>query len=157
MLAFNRGCSGFRMRAPPSRNPLGRRRVLHLLLCLFVPHLLGGACASTANSSGVLGYQTSDGAWHLGGKGVVSPTPVELVPPSFPPDLRRPENAGQELLDIEVSREGEVARAEVVKSVSAASDAEALRTVKRWRYRPARIGNQSVAIRMRACVTFRVS
>jgi TonB family protein len=118
--------------------------------------LLAAGCVGTANQSRILAYQTGDGVWHSGGRDVTLPRPVELVPASFPPEMRRTENLGQVLLEIEVSAEGRVVEAKVVHSVSPASDAEALRTVQRWRYQPARRGEQAVAVRKRACVTFRM-
>jgi TonB family protein len=127
------------------------------LLALAAASLVVTAgCAGAANQSRILAYRTGDGVWHRGGKDVTFPKAVELVPASFPPELRRTENLGQVLLEIEVSAEGQVVEAKVVRSVSPASDAEALRTVRQWKYQPARRGDQAVAVRKRACVTFQM-
>jgi len=112
------------------------------------------ACSTTAARPTVLAYQSADGVWHPGGHDIMPPVPEDLVPPEWPPELRTPENTGQVLLDIEISTTGVVERAVVTKSVSAASDAEAIRTVKRWKYRPAIRRGIPVGTRMSACVTF---
>jgi TonB family protein len=140
--------------SPLNARPLGHTKVRFPLIALVVVVVIVAAC-STATGPTLLAYQTRDGVWRQGGRGVVAPVPEELAPPDWPPQLRTSENTGQVLLDIEVSAHGAVERAAVTQSVSEWSDAEAVRTVKRWRYRPATRHGVPVAVRMKACVTFR--
>jgi TonB family protein len=140
--------------SPLSFGTLGRRKSLPVWLVPIL--LIAAACATEVDQSRIAAYRTGNGAWHRGGKGVTLPKPIELIAPSFPPELRRAENVGQVVLEIEVSAEGRVENPKVVRSVSPASDAEAVRTVLRWKYEPARLNGEPVAVRKQACVNFRM-
>jgi TonB family protein len=140
--------------SPLNAQPLGHTSIRRFLIALLSGLTLLVAACSTTTGPGIVAYQAGDGVWHQGGRQVVGPVPEDLASPEWPPDLRTPENIGQVLLDIEVSARGVVERAVVTKSVSAASDAEAIRTVRRWKYRPATLRGVPVAVRMKACVTF---
>jgi TonB family protein len=111
-------------------------------------------CSATSSRDNISAYQTQDGVWHRAGKGFAGPVPLELVPPHWPSELRTPGNSGQVLLEVEVAEDGTVRDAVVTRSVSASSDAEAIRTVKLWKYRPATFKGKQVVARTGACVTF---
>jgi TonB family protein len=143
------------VRSPLNARPLGHTKKHRCLVALLAGlSSVIAACSTTATGPALIAYQTADGVWHQGGQGVAGPVPEALSPPDWPQELRTPENSGQVLLDIKVSATGIVENAVVTKSVSAASDAEAVRTVRRWRYRPATFRGLPVAVRLNACLTF---
>ena len=153
---FRSGRSLRSLGSPLNARLLGHTKIRRSLVGPLVLASLIAACATTTTGPTVIAYQSADGAWHQGGRGIVGPVPEALSPPAWPKELRTPENSGQVLLDIKVSATGAVEDAVVTQSVSAASDAEAIRTVRRWRYRPATRRSVPVAVRMSACVTFRL-
>lgn len=87
---------------------------------------------------------------------LVSQMPVLLsdfrVP--YPPDARRAGVQGAVLLDLLVDSEGRVREARVLKPLFASLDVAALEAAKKLVFKPARAGDQSVAVRIRYAYRF---
>ena len=77
---------------------------------------------------------------------VQEPALIERVSPEYPIAEQRARREGTVVLMVTIDRLGAVEHARVVRSVSRALDGAALRAVKRWRYRPARLNGQTVAV-----------
>ena len=77
-------------------------------------------------------------------------------PPMYPLRALRAGWQGTTLLRVRVERDGRVSMVEILKSSGyGVLDAEAVRTVRTWRAKPARRGKQPVAITVRVPVRFR--
>jgi TonB family protein len=73
-----------------------------------------------------------------GPDGVTPPRSVYAPNPEYPPGAARDKIAGQVLLNVTVGADGLVNNAVVLKSLRRDLDDAALRTVKSWRFEPAR-------------------
>lgn len=85
----------------------------------------------------------------------VSARPVRLTRPEYPPAAFAKRVQGSVVMDILIGEEGEVAHAEVRRSVPAL-DESALACVRAWRFEPARRGGQPVASVAPAPVSYKV-
>lgn len=85
----------------------------------------------------------------------VLPRIVHSAPPRYPPDARRDRVQGTVLVEFLIDDEGRVAYAEARESIPPL-DAEAIATVKRWRFRPARVADKPVVAVAQAPVRFRL-
>ena len=84
-------------------------------------------------------------AIHISGE-VQEPALIERVSPEYPIAEQRARRQGTVVLMVTIDRLGDVEHARVVRSVSRALDGAALRAVKQWRYRPARLNGKTVAV-----------
>jgi TonB family protein len=75
--------------------------------------------------------------------------------PSYPRDAYRQGIEGRVLVEFLIDEQGAVAYAEVRESIPAL-DAEAVATVRRWRFRPAQLSGKPVPALAQAPVTFRI-
>lgn len=75
---------------------------------------------------------------------------------TYPEGARRSGAEGRVIVTFEVSREGEVDDAEVLKGVSDPLDAEALRVVREAEFRPGRQRGEPVRVKLSLPVTFRL-
>jgi len=87
----------------------------------------------------------------------VPPKVVEQVKPDYPYELRRSKLRGEVLLDFEVSVEGRVAKAFVVRSLNPLFDQPALDAIYKWRFEPARRDGIPVRARMQITLQFQHS
>ena len=71
---------------------------------------------------------------------------IERVSPQYPSAEHRARREGTVVLMLTIDRLGKVEHVRVVRSISTALDGAALRAVKRWRYRPARLDGKPVAV-----------
>jgi protein TonB len=72
----------------------------------------------------------------------------------YPADARKAGVQGAVLLDLLIDAEGRVRRAEVLKPLFASLDQAALEAAKKLVFKPARVGEQSVAVRIRYAYRF---
>jgi protein TonB len=86
----------------------------------------------------------------------VLPVLTHHVDPA-PPPYRRDAVSGTVGLKALVSSKGVVAEVTVVKSLSSAMDQEAIKAVRQWRYRPATLAGQPVAVWLTITVSYHFS
>jgi TonB family protein len=83
------------------------------------------------------------------------PVLVRKVAPLYPDNARRAQFTGTVVLRVRVSPEGDVDDVTVVTSVPALDHA-AVAAVRRWKYRPARVGGRPVAAFVTVAVRFQI-
>jgi protein TonB len=104
----------------------------------------------------VLAYQGSDGAWHDPTDELAMPVLTHHVNPLVPP-YRRDAVSGTVELKARISDKGVVEDVVVLRSLSRAMDNEAIAAVRQWRYRPATLAGQSVAVWLKVTVSYHFS
>jgi periplasmic protein TonB len=86
--------------------------------------------------------------------GVTPPVPLETVSPAYPEPARRAHVEGVVMLEAIIGTDGTVRDVRVLSVASPLLDPAALDAVRRWRYRPARIGQRLVPVYLSVVVTF---
>jgi len=84
-----------------------------------------------------------DRIYNVGGD-VTEPVAIRQDAPRYPQWDMRNGTEGEEILRLTIGRGGAVENSEVVRSVNARLDAEAMRATRTWRYQPARLAGQPV-------------
>jgi periplasmic protein TonB len=95
------------------------------------------------------------GVYRAGG-GVSSPTLVKEVRPSYPPDALSARIQGSVVLELIVTSEGLPSDIRVVRSLASDLDTAAVRAVQEWRFRPGRLGQTPVNVRVTVILDFSV-
>lgn len=72
------------------------------------------------------------------------PSPVKTVAPKYPSELKREGVSGVVTIAMVLDEKGEVMVAEVVKTTHAAFGEPALDAIKRWRFKPGKVGGAAV-------------
>ncbi|AKQ70801.1 Nicel/Cobalt-specific TonB-dependent outer membrane receptor [Myxococcus hansupus] len=85
---------------------------------------------------------------------VTPPVPLEAPGPVLPADVPPPEVPATVLLRITIDRTGEVSQVEVRQSAGTAFDRAAMSAALRWRFQPARRGDEAIDVRVDVPVTF---
>jgi TonB family protein len=85
---------------------------------------------------------------------VVVPVLVQKVDPEYPDAARRSYRTGSVLVQVTIDESGAVSAARVLKSTGEIFDAAALAAVKRWRYSPAKMGGEPVAVYFTVVIRF---
>ena len=83
-----------------------------------------------------------------------APVPVKTHAPVYPQDLRREGVAGMVSIVIVISETGDVLAAEVGKSTNSKFDQAALDAVKTWKFKPAKLADKAVKVRVTVPVRF---
>lgn len=86
--------------------------------------------------------------------GVTAPIALETVSPVYPETARRARAEGTVVLEAIIGADGGVREVRVLRGASPLLDPAAVEAVRRWRYRPARIGERTVAVYLKVVVTF---
>ena len=86
--------------------------------------------------------------------GMTPPAPIETVSPAYPELARRAHVEGVIVVEAIIGADGLVRDVRVLRGASLLLDPAALEAVRRWRYRPARIGGRPVAVYLNVVVTF---
>lgn len=90
------------------------------------------------------------------GPGVTPPVEISTPPPVYPELARRAGIEGLVVLEAIVDSDGRVTDVRVQRGVNALLDREAVATVSRWRYKPARVGGRAVACYLTVSVNFTI-
>ena len=85
---------------------------------------------------------------------IVAPKAVRNDPAVYPPVARMAQIRGSVLLDVTVNRQGDVTDVKVAKTVHGLLDQSAVMTVRQWKYTPALLDGQPVAVILQVSVTF---
>lgn len=98
----------------------------------------------------------TDRVYHLTSR-VSPPNLLVKVDPEYPIAARRAGREGAVVIAIIVDRDGTVRETKVLRSVSPEIDRAAIDAVRRWRYRPARLEGQAVAVHSVVQLNFELS
>lgn len=85
---------------------------------------------------------------------IVRPVLLAKVAPQYPPAARAARQSGRVLVAAVIGVDGRVEEARVASSTSPLFEAAALEAVRSWRYRPARIADRAVRVRLLVTVEF---
>ena len=88
-------------------------------------------------------------------QGVVEPTLIRRVVPSYPSQARLRGTAGSVVLDATIAEDGSVPKVTVVSGPATLTDAAAS-AVRQWRYNPALLNGKPVLIQRRITVVFKL-
>ena len=113
-----------------------------------IPGLGGG----DGGGAGALASLPSDSPMILGAD-VTPPERILYVQPVYPEIARKSRAAGVVIMEIVVGRSGDVTEVKVLKS-HPLFDAAAVEAVKRWKYKPAMLGEKPVRVYMTIRVEF---
>ena len=84
-----------------------------------------------------------------------APELVRIVKPAYPPEAQRKNIEGRVVMSIVVDEMGNVIEASVVTSIpSGIFDEAALESIMSWRFRPAKMRNQPIKVRLNHTVSF---
>lgn len=86
--------------------------------------------------------------------GVTPPVALDTPAPAYPELAWRARAEGDVVVEAMIGADGSVSDARVLRSASRLLEPAALEAVRRWRYRPARVGERPVATSIRVIVTF---
>ncbi len=85
------------------------------------------------------------------------PMPLKAPAPAYPETLRREGVSGVVLITLVIDEHGSVIASEVKKSSNEAFSTPALEAVASWKFKPARLGDKSVKVRVTIPIRFNVS
>lgn len=88
--------------------------------------------------------------------GVVAPVLTLRVQPEYPDIMRQAHVQGVVILNAVISKTGDVEVREVLKSVHPILDREAVRAVNQWKYKPATVNGNPVAVWFTVTVSYRL-
>ena len=90
------------------------------------------------------------------GDGVIPPRLRERTEPEYSEEARIARHEGSVILQAVISPEGSAGNFTLVRSLGLGLDEKAVEAVRRWRFEPARKGNQPVAVRANLEINFRI-
>jgi len=90
------------------------------------------------------------------GKGVTPPKAEYTPDPSYNEAARKASLQGRTLLWIVINSRGEVERVKISRPLGAGLDDKAVEAVKRWKFRPATLNGQPVAVQVNVEMNFRL-
>lgn len=106
------------------------------------------------NDSGRLSGSTDASEPLRVGGDVLAPVLINRVEPSYPEAVRKARLEGVVKVEAVVTATGSVEEVKVVNSSSPPLDASAVRAVQQWKYKPATLNGQPVAVYLTVTVTF---
>lgn len=104
-----------------------------------------------AGSGGGMG----GGVYRLGG-GVIAPTLVTQIRPTYATDALRNRIQGSVTLEAVVRRDGVADAIRVIRSLDPGLDAQAIRALGQWRFRPGRLGEMPVDVLVSVVMDFTI-
>ena len=109
--------------------------------------LLGGSDRSAGGSNSNEPFRIGDG--------IRPPAKIVNADPVYPPEAREARVQGVVILEVTLSRTGEVSDVEVLRSVPLLDEA-AVAAVRQWRYEPTLVDGEPVSILMTVTMNFRL-
>jgi len=82
------------------------------------------------------------------------PKVLEEVRPQYPAEEKKKGIEGSVILDILIDAEGKVRKAQVIQSLTPAMDAAAQKAMKEFVFQPAKVGENSVAVKIKYSIRF---
>jgi periplasmic protein TonB len=90
-------------------------------------------------------------------EGIEAPVPVRMVPPKFPPEMRREGTGGLVTVKCTIDEKGNVTEPQVEKATHDAFVQPALDALRKWKFKPAKKGGNPIALRVSIPIQFTVS
>jgi TonB family protein len=90
------------------------------------------------------------------GNGVTPPKPIYHPNPEYSEEARKAKSQGTVVLWIIVDPQGQPQDIRVVRSVGKGLDEKAFEAVRKWRFEPAKLKGQPVAVQINTEVTFKL-
>jgi TonB family protein len=90
-------------------------------------------------------------------KNIIAPLPVHSVDPRYPPDLKQEGIQGTVVLFAVIGRDGSVSKIRVVQSLDPVLDHNAKVAFSEWKFEPALLDNQPIALQVIVTVPFHYS
>src|SRR6266545_3927186 len=125
----------------------GRRPLVRSILTAVGLSL---AIASTAVA------QSGAPVYELNTKGVTAPAIIKEVRPVYPPDAKAEGVTGMVELQGVVESDGMIDRIKVTKSLDARLDAESIKALEQWQFKPGMKDGEAVAVRVNVEMTFMI-
>jgi TonB family protein len=82
------------------------------------------------------------------------PRVIEEVTPDYPSEIKRAGIQGRVIFDILIDEEGRVRQAQLLRGIDSRLDASAEAAILKFRFRPAKVDKQSVAIKIQYAIRF---
>jgi protein TonB len=101
------------------------------------------------------GGGTGGGAYQLGGS-VTAPRTIYEVAPTYSAEALGEGIQGSVVIELVVTRAGNVDRLRVVRSLDAGLDEEAVKAVRQWRFEPGRLAGIPVDVVVTVIVEFAI-
>lgn len=89
--------------------------------------------------------------------GIEAPVPVRMVPPKFPPEMRREGTGGVVTVKCTIDEKGNVTDPVVEKASNQAFVQPALDALRKWKFKPAKKDGSPVALKVSIPIQFSVS
>jgi protein TonB len=89
--------------------------------------------------------------------GVEAPVPVRMVPPKFPPEMRREGIGGVVTVKCTIDEKGNVTEPTVEKASNPAFVQPALDALRKWKFKPAKRGGTPVPLKVSIPIQFSIS
>ena len=83
-----------------------------------------------------------------------APVPIQTPPPKYPESLRKGGITGLVLVTLVIDENGSVIASEVKKTSNEAFNAPALEALANWKFKPAKLGDKAVKVRVSLPVRF---
>lgn len=99
---------------------------------------------------------TGDAPVRVGGN-VLAPTAVLRIEPEYTEVARRARIQGMVIIEAVIDRQGNVTDARIIKGLPMGLDQEALRAIKRWKFKPGTLNGQPVPVYFNLSVNFRLN
>lgn len=90
-------------------------------------------------------------------EGLEAPVPVRMVPPKFPPEMRREGTGGVVTVKCTIDEKGNVTEPVVEKASNDAFVQPALEALRKWKFKPAKRAGTPVALKVSIPIQFSIS
>jgi len=90
-------------------------------------------------------------------EGIEAPVPVRMVPPKFPPEMRREGTGGVVTVKCTIDEKGNVTDPQVEKASNDAFIQPALEALRKWKFKPAKKGGTPVPLKVSIPIQFSIS
>jgi protein TonB len=99
---------------------------------------------------------TGDAPVRVGGN-VLAPVAVLRIEPEYTEIARRARIQGIVIIEAVIDRQGNVTDARIIKGLPMGLDQEALRAIKRWKFKPGTLNGQPVPVYFNLSINFRLN
>lgn len=87
---------------------------------------------------------------------ITPPRRLEMVAPSYPEDVKKERIEGVVVVQTVIAKDGSIARTRILKGVHPSLDAAAVEAIRTWRFEPALLDGEPVAVYYNLTINFRL-